>query len=90
MYSLDRRLRALENQLSASTIVLRMPDGSQVQLPGNAMKLLGGAMRGDASPEQQHMLNLVAQSEESVESDGGRLIELMRAILNSPHEEENC
>jgi hypothetical protein len=89
MSSLHRRLEALEKQLGEATITLHMPDGSKVQLPGSAMKLLGGAMRGDASPEQQRMLDLIARSTESVESDGGHMIELMRAIMLSPREEEN-
>jgi hypothetical protein len=91
MPSRRARLKALESKLSPCSIDLLMPSGQHILLPGGsktAGKLLGACMHGASSPEQQKWLDLIAQSEESVESDGGHLIELARAILNSPHEEE--
>jgi hypothetical protein len=77
---LDRRLRQLERQLSSEPIVLEMPDGRTVTLPGPgdyAVRLLG-AVFGDLTPE----LALVAQSISSTEPGGAHLIDLARALLH--------
>jgi hypothetical protein len=95
MANLLKRLELLESRLSVGAIVLTMPDGSQVQLPGGgdaARKLLSASMRGAATPEQQRQLDLIARCESSVESDGGSLVELTRAILlhRSKNQKQNC
>jgi hypothetical protein len=78
-----RRLAALEDQFTGEPIVLQMPDGRTVTLPGcgnQASALLGRAVYGETTPEVQ----LIAQSVSSTEPGGGQLIDLARAILNSP------
>jgi hypothetical protein len=54
-----------------------------VRLPSNAaVGLLARACRDDRTPE----VELVAQSISSTEPDGAHLLDLARAILNSPNE----
>ena len=81
---LRRRLEALERGLSScELIVLLMPDGHTETLPGHdAVGLLGRALDGDRTPEME----LIAQSVSSTEPDGAHMIELARALLNSPVE----
>jgi hypothetical protein len=81
--NLRRRLAALETQLVSAPILLQMPDGSAVTFPGeDVLGLLAKAVRGDRTPE----VELLAQSVSSTEPDGAHLVDLARAILNSPTE----
>jgi hypothetical protein len=78
-----RRLATLENQCTIEPIVLQMPEGRTVTLPGRGNQagvLLGRAVYGEPTPE----IRLIAQSVSSIEPGGGHLIDLARAILNSP------
>jgi hypothetical protein len=72
---------------AAVTTLLKLavdPNGRVVTLPGGcAGDLLVRACRGDRTPE----IELLAQSIGSTEPGGGRLVELARALLNSPTEE---
>jgi hypothetical protein len=79
-----RRLEALEKGSgSAERIVLLMPDGHSETLPGHdAVSLLGRALGGDLTPEME----LIARSVNSTEPDGAHMIDLARALLNSPTE----
>ncbi len=80
--SLRRRIEALErSQLGGEPIVLRMPDGRSEILRGNVLELLSHVVRGDRTPE----VELIAQSISSTEPGGGQLIDLARALLNSPY-----
>ena len=63
-----------------------MADGRTVTLRGGgdyALDLLACAYRGARTPE----IELIAQSISSSERDGGHLVDLARAILNSPRED---
>lgn len=79
-----RRLEALEQGTgSIERIVLLLRDGQTEALPGHdARRLLGRALRGDRTPEME----LVARSVSSTEPDGARMIDLARALLNTPGE----
>jgi hypothetical protein len=72
-------------QLTSEPIVLQMPDGRTVTLPGHnehVLDLLGGACRGDRTPE----IELIARSISSTEPDGAHMIDLARALLNGPQD----
>ena len=79
-----RRLEALEKGIgSIERIVLLMPDGHTETLRGhNARSLLGRALRDARTPEME----LVARSVSSTEPDGAHMIDLARALLNTPGE----
>lgn len=64
---------------------LHMPGGRVEIVRGadRAIALLAGVFRGDRTPE----IELVAKSVSSTEPDGAHLLDLARAILNSPLEE---
>ena len=84
--NLKRRLKALEKGLIAEPITLLMPNGNTVTLRGGgdyALDLLACAYRGARTPE----IALIAQSISSTELGGGHLVDLARAILNSPTED---
>jgi len=91
--NLRRRLEALENQLTSEPIILLMPDGRTETLPGRGeymLNLFARACGGERTPE----MKLIAESISSTEPDGAHMIDLVRALLNSPwrndpaHEEE--
>jgi hypothetical protein len=78
---LKQRLRVLEREIINEPIALMMPGGRTETLHGDrASDLLAGSIRGPRTLE----LELVAQSISSTEPGGGQMIELARAILNSP------
>ena len=80
--SLRRRIEALErSQLGGEPIILRMSDGRSEILRGNVLELLSHVVRGDRTPE----VELIAQSISSTEPGSGQLIDLARALLNSPY-----
>jgi hypothetical protein len=81
--NLHRRLEALEQRLTSEPVTLLMPDGRTETLHGTGdyvLDLFSRACRGDRTPE----VELLSQSVSSTEPGGGRLLELARAILNSP------
>jgi hypothetical protein len=84
MVNLHRRLQALEKRLVSEPIRLQMPDGRVVTLPCDcAGDLLLQACRGARTPE----IELLAQSISSTEPGGGHLVDLARALVNTPTEE---
>jgi hypothetical protein len=79
--NLHLRLAALEQQLTSESVVLHMADGRSVRFPGDfAVGLLARVCRNERTPE----IELVAQSISSIEPGGAHMIDLARAILNSP------
>ena len=81
--NLQRRLEALERGRLSEPVTLIMPDGRTEILRGDCIfEMLSGACRGERTPT----LDLLAQSVGSTEPGGGHLIELARAILNSPRD----
>jgi hypothetical protein len=82
--SFHRRLEALEKRLHGGDIHLVMGDGQEVHLRADPMKLLIGAMREYASGKLSETTQLVKNSIMSDEPGGSRLVELARAMLNSP------
>ncbi len=78
---LRRRLRALEQNVASKLVTLVMPDGRRETFRGAVRDLFGRALAGDGAPAE-----LIARSISSTEPDGGHLIALARAILNSPLE----
>jgi hypothetical protein len=84
--NLNRRLKALEKGVVNEPIILKTPDGSTVTLRGAgdyAGDLLARACRGERTRETE----FISRSISSTEPGGGRLVDLARAILNSPTEE---
>jgi hypothetical protein len=83
--NLRRRLEALEQDLRSEPIVLLMADGRTETLPGHDVAgLLGRALDGDRTPEME----LIARSVSSTEPDGAHMIDLARALLNGPVEDD--
>lgn len=82
--TLNRRLAALEKDLcSNEKIMLLMPDGRTETLPDqDTVRLLGCAVDGERTPEME----LIARSVSSTEPGGAHMIDLTRALLNSPTE----
>jgi hypothetical protein len=84
--NLQRRLKTLERGFIAEPISLLMPSGNTVTLRGGrdyALDLVARVCRGDRTPE----VEFVAQSVSSTEPGGGHLVDLARAILNSPKQD---
>ncbi len=83
--NLRRRLATLEKGLiGGEPIVLRMPDGRSEILRGNVLELLSHVVRGDRTPE----VEMIAQSISATEPDGAHLVDLARALLNSPYTDD--
>lgn len=86
MRSLSMRLSRLEGRhFSQVPITLLMPDGRTETLRGGGDylgDLVSRAVYGDRTPD----VELLARSVSSTEPGGGRMLELARAILNSPAE----
>lgn len=91
--NLLRRLEALENQLTSEPIVLLMPDGRIETIPSRGEYMLNMFTRACAG-ERTREMKLIAESVSSTEPGGAHMIDLVRALLNSPwrndpaHEEE--
>ena len=81
---LNRRLEALEREINCEPIVLHMPDGRIERLPANQAT---GILARFVHKKRSHEIDLGAQSISSTEPGGGHLIDLARAILNSPLED---
>lgn len=78
------RLAALERQVTcAGPISLFLPGGGSKTMRGDERDLLSHAVRGDRTPE----IELIAESVSSLEPGGGQMIDLARALLNSPVED---
>ena len=88
--NLRRRIAALERRLMSEPVLLTMPDGRTLSIPGRGdylLKLLMVAARGEnTSPEAAH-LDLIRNSTSAIQSDGGRLIEVIRCCVLGPAEE---
>jgi len=83
MRNLRYRLSVLEGRPGSELITLTMPDGRIETLRGSGdfmRDLFSGVCSGVRTP----VTELVARSIASTEPGGGHLIELARAILNSP------
>ena len=88
--NLRRRLAALERRLIVAPVLLVMPDGSTASIPGRSdlLNLLVVAARGvNISPEQATQLDLIRRSTDARQSDGGRLIEVIRCCVLGPGKE---
>jgi hypothetical protein len=84
--NIKRRLELLEKRLISEPIVLQMPDGRTETLRGPryyTFELFKRAIGGERTPEME----LIAQCTSSSEPGGGRMIELVQAILNGPKED---
>ena len=81
-----RRIEALENRHATKLpITLLMPDGRVETLRGGGdyvCDLFSRAVHGGGGPD----VDLLARSVSSTEPGGGRMLELARAIMNSPTE----
>ena len=89
---LNQRIETLEREFVREPATLTMPDGHTETIPGNGehlLRLLGRVHRG-ATPEQAAQLDLIRRSVSSCEPGGGRMIELMRALLLGPAERPGC
>ena len=88
--NLRRRIAALERWLISEPTLLIMADGSTASIPGRSdlLNLLVVAARGvNISPEQATQLDLIRRSTDAIQSDGGRLIEVIRCCVLGPGKE---
>jgi hypothetical protein len=85
---LDARLRKLEARVSWDPIVLYFADGStrEIRGPGDyLLELFAGAFGGaNLSPRQAEHVDLILRCAHSEEPGGGRMVEVMQALLDSP------
>jgi hypothetical protein len=85
----EKRIRALEARLIADDrVVLHFHDGSTQEICGRGdyiVHLFCGACGGaDLSAEEAAQLDLIRKSVAVNEPGGGRMIELLRSILEAP------
>jgi hypothetical protein len=82
---LNRRLESLEKGFAHEVVTLTMPDGHIEVLrgpKGYVVDLFKRTFDGDPGKDTE----MVARSISSTESTGGQMIDLARAIVNSPTE----
>jgi hypothetical protein len=83
--NMEKGVEALEARLPFDPITLLFEDGSSAKLAERSdyvMRLCGAFCRGEHSPK----LDLIARSVSSEEPGGGHILDLIRAVLNSPAE----
>jgi len=88
MKSLERRLAHLERRFHRDPIILKMPDGTTAQIivgsGDGLLDLFGRSMREmQAGVEFSRDVDIIRRSIGGTEK-GGYIIELCRALLNSP------
>ncbi len=86
MSNLRARMEALEKRLGTAGVTLVMGDGREIKLDADPLVLLRHAIREQASGQLSETTKLIADSVMSSEEGGSHLVELTRALLNSPHE----
>jgi hypothetical protein len=80
----DKRIRALEVEALENATILHFADGSTREICGpryHLLDLFGAACRGDVTPEQSSQLELIRVSVAAEEPGGGRMIEVMQALM---------
>jgi hypothetical protein len=86
----EKRLRVLENRLLSDPVTLYLADGTMQKLYGPKdfmLNLVADAWRGtDLGPGQAAQMDLIRQSVAAREPGGGRMVELLRCMLNAPAE----
>jgi hypothetical protein len=90
---LEKRIRALEARLTSDPVSLQFADGStkEIRGPGDFLLDLFCAALGrtDLNSRQAAQLELIRESVAAEEPGGGHMVELLRALLNSPLEADN-
>jgi len=90
---LEKRIRALEARLIADPVILQFANGGMKEIcgPGDfVLDLFRAALGGtDLNSQQAAQLDLIRESVTAEEPGGGHMVELLRALLNSPLEAEN-
>jgi hypothetical protein len=84
--NLRRRLDALEERTLHEPTILTMPDGSTARISGGGNHLfrLFWCRLESPSPKQAGHLELIRRSTDSKEPGGGRMVELIRCMLQGP------
>ena len=85
----EKRIRALEARFHSDPTILHLPGGSVREIcgPGDyLLDLFAGVLGGaDLTPAQVADLELIRRSVEAEEpGGGGRMVELLRVLLNGP------
>ena len=83
----DRRIRALEAKMSATPVILHFADGTTRAMCGRTdflLDLLQSIGGEDVSPDHATHLELVRRSVGADEPGGGRMIEMLRALMHDP------
>ena len=80
---LQRRLESLEKRLKNDPIVLFMSDGRTETLCGRG-DYVADLFRRGFSGEQSPEIELIRRSVSSTEPGNGQMIDLLRAVANSP------
>jgi hypothetical protein len=88
MLRFKRRLEKLEKSIQIEPLILSFEDGSTAELPGST-RFINHLYRlfhdeSAASPEERDALDMIRRSISIREPGGGRMIELLRALLLSP------
>ena len=85
----EKRIRALEVEAFESTAILHFADGSTREISGSRhylLDLFAGACGGDLNSDQAKQLELIRECVAAEEPCGGRMIEVMQALMQ-PSEE---
>ena len=85
--TLKRRVETLERRLICDPTTLFFADGTSAQISGRSdyiLDLFAAAVRGERSPDTA----LISRSVRSEELGGGHMLDLARALLNGPVEEQ--
>jgi hypothetical protein len=81
----ERRIRALEARMIADPVILVFADGSTGEICGRGdflLSLMRAACGGvDLSSVQTAQLDLIRKSVYAQEPGGGRMVEMLRAVL---------
>lgn len=81
----QRRINRLEQRFASEPAILTMPNETTAIIPGNGSYLLRLLFcRSAPSPKQAAHLELIRQSTASNEPGGGRMIEMIRCMLQGP------
>jgi hypothetical protein len=85
--SIEKRIRALEARMMTGSVILHFRDGSTQPMCGQGdflVRLIEGVCRRAAlSPGKAMQLDLIRQSVYAQEPGGGRMLELLRCLLDA-------
>ena len=81
----EKRIRALEVEAFENATILHFADGSTREICGSRyflLDLFADACRGDLNFDKAKQLELILDSQAAEEPGGGRMIEVLRSVLD--------